>query len=328
MNYQYIPLKYKPMQLLPDEKWKMIFGINDYQEYLDNKFIQVYLKPEVHEDVKESFHIVQRLVDLAYYEYQFWDVAGIQSFLAFELALKLRYWELNGQSAAKLSNLYSYIKWFKERGAFETDNDEFLSRLREIRNLYAHPSQKSLAGPVIAWHITATTYLINDLYEDAELRVQRKAQCKDLNEKCRLLTKSGALLTDAKGNQYLVWAFSIGFLNNKRPVPVYYFYYQPIFKIPKAYKKGDSIPIYPVFEITCRSIEETKHGITGLDENGNKIFELTADLGEHQAMAATWIREFDTYLTVLPFAAIAQTQTIPKRTTIAQLDFYKQDNQE
>src|SRR5882672_8778862 len=141
------------MILSPDEKWAAIYGLSSYEEYFEKVADRIYLKPAVDEHITGIFKLVQRLIDLAYYEYEWIDLASMKSLLAFELALKRKYHEINESGTPNQRDLKSYIEWFSQRGYFETDSEFFLTQIRHIRNHFAHPEYHSYGGPIVSWHV-------------------------------------------------------------------------------------------------------------------------------------------------------------------------------
>ena len=182
------------MTFEPDARATAFVGCETYEGFLKNGVPEIYLKPEVHDDVKSSFRVVEKLLQYSYYEYEFFDVAGTKSLLTLELALKLRYVDLN-KGEGKHRNLNYLIQWFLERKYFETTNPKFLENIRWIRNHLAHPDRYSFGGFAMRQWIEHSLDLINSLYENVELRIKRASLQKSLLPRFRRLTKNGAVLT-------------------------------------------------------------------------------------------------------------------------------------
>ncbi|HQS04892.1 MAG TPA: hypothetical protein PLT16_04570, partial [Daejeonella sp.] len=78
-----------------DSRWLSFEGIpNNFNDFSKKTVPEIYLKPEVHEDIKMSFRVIKRLMEFSFYEYEFFDVAADNAILVLEMAFKIRYQEL------------------------------------------------------------------------------------------------------------------------------------------------------------------------------------------------------------------------------------------
>ena len=99
----------------------------------------------------------------------------------------------------------------RRQGGFEIYNPFALDRLRIIRNSLTHPLFYGFGGPAYNHIIYSCVDLINDLYENIELRRERMSQIRDLNTRLALLCSSGATL----GNKTILHTARVRFYNNK-----------------------------------------------------------------------------------------------------------------
>jgi|GEM_PF-3810986 len=309
----------------PDARWAAMFEINSYEEYLNRVSERIYLKPTVDEDVKSIFKLVQRLIDLAYYEYELIDLACMKALLALELALKKRYQQVktSGSPDPKKWKLKNYMTWFFQNGCFETDSMDFLDQIRSIRNHFAHPEYHSFGGTITSWHIPAATGLINDLYEDSSLRAARKQEIINFNQAIQEITKGGALLDVTGHKSELVYLFICGFINNKTEDKLYHWIYKPLFNIPREYSKKDSFQTGRTFYLSCHFIQLFGNKLTGFDKNGDKIFHLSGSPTDHKEELISWYQQYKAYLQELPHFTLVDNNSIG--TIIANLlfEFYK-----
>lgn len=307
----------------PDSRWAIVHNIDTYEQYLEIVSERIYLKQEVNEHVRGIFKLVQRLIDLGYYEYEFFDLAALKAVLAFELALKKRWEELKLPGASNSKSLLDLIRWFFDNGYFEIDSDRYLDQIRQIRNNFAHPDFHAFGGPITSWHIEAVAGLINDLYEDVHLRKDRKQETKDLNSFLSTLVNPGALLVTMKGDQTLVYQFSAGFINNKASAKCYHFIYKPIFEIPEHYEKGGSVPVFPAFEISCHSIIVQDNQVKGLLKDGTEMFRLSIPTEDKADKLLAWHHKYKEYLQVLPHFTIGNLGNVNEKISRILTDFHK-----
>lgn len=262
-------------------------------------------------DVHGIFRLVNRLVSLGYFEYELWDLASMKALLAFELALKKRYSQLYSDGVPKGMSLKSLIEWFRKNNYFETDSEHYLDNIRIIRNHFAHPEYHSFGGPIISWHISAAAGLINDLYEDRGLRVERKEEVIQLNEKLTPLLQNGLILTIEGEEPIFVYRFMAGFINNKKNCKEYHFVYRPAFVLPEKYQKGDSVPVYNARKISCNNYFFYDSGeLSGVDENGRCVFTLTRPMGDEQQQWQIWHCAYHAYLSVMPHFELCDNRSI------------------
>lgn len=310
------------MTLTPDERWSA-HQINSFDEYSEKVAKRIYLKPVVDKHVRGIFRLVQRLIDFAYYEYEFFDLASMKALLAFELSLKNRYKSFKNTHSGNLRTLKEYIEWFWQNGYFETDSKRFLDQIRNIRNNYAHPNFHSFGGPMVSWPIMAVADLINDLYEDVNLRKLRKQETEKINKLLHEMTQSGGILKMNDGTNHPVHLFSLAFFNNKHIEKKYHFVYKPIFKIPDLYFKGGSIPVYPAIDLVCHSLQINTIELIAFGKNGEEVFRLSTPKADQQTQLHQWHRQYSEYINVFPHFPQIHGQMTSKALSATFSDFYR-----
>lgn len=181
------------MELEKDERWTILASncktLDDFVSKVIPKF---YLWNSASDHVRNAFVRIRKLLIHSYYEYEFMDVAMHEIFLHFEMALKLRYEELEGK--AWKGTLQRLLSWFSDRGYFEVDHDEYLDIVRRQRNLIAHPEQYTVSGISVFHPFSAVLGLINDVYANPEERKKRLAEQRKFNEFLKGLTTAGAVV--------------------------------------------------------------------------------------------------------------------------------------
>lgn len=299
------------IKLTPDERWTGVYEIDTYEKYLGKVGSPILLMESVDKEVQGVFRLVNKLIALGYFEYELWDLACMRSLLAFELALKNRYRQLQPKGIPKGWKLIDLIKWFRINHYFETESEDYLDTIRIIRNHFAHPEYHSIGGPMISWHIHAAASLINDLYEDKQLRQERKQETAEINEKLKVLQSQGIVLYIQGKAPALVYRFITGFINNKKATKEYHFVYRPAFVLPEKYARGDSVMVYNAYAITCNNFQfDEAGGLTGIDAQGNPVFSLTPATGSVHSQWKMWLNEFQTYLSVLPHFELTDNRCI------------------
>ncbi|HEY1039742.1 MAG TPA: hypothetical protein VGF30_10075, partial [Bacteroidia bacterium] len=100
-----------------------IWDAPDVKTFKEQWLGELYLKPEVSEEIREQAFIINKLLLHSYYEYDFIDIAMLQGIISFEKALRIRYSELENKSARKL-NLGELIDWALTLKLFEDPNPD------------------------------------------------------------------------------------------------------------------------------------------------------------------------------------------------------------
>jgi hypothetical protein len=153
------------------------------------------LRDEVPDAVKGRLESAGDLIAHSYFEYDFLDAALDQALLTFEMALERRLQEV-GREFDDKTPLAKLIEWGDEECLFERDKSS-LHALRRIRNsTAAHPSMDSRAGPLGITLTNDVVYHINQMYADRDLRKERKAKRKDLQEVLDDIVGEEAVLAD------------------------------------------------------------------------------------------------------------------------------------
>ncbi|MBZ0264208.1 hypothetical protein K8I28_06030 [bacterium] len=186
----------KDLELEPDSRFSGYRSRKDFEAYLG----PMYLRSEVPVSIANKLKILQRLLIHSYYEYEFFDIALLRALQIFEMALKVRYAEIEcGDSdrtvLRKIKNkLYKLIDWADDMALLENPV-EVTHRMREFRNYIMHGDPESLMGITSLQAVYTVVDFINDLYEDTEVRKVRHKKESDLRKVLEPVITGGGILT-------------------------------------------------------------------------------------------------------------------------------------
>ncbi|TMI63665.1 MAG: hypothetical protein E6H07_12895 [Bacteroidetes bacterium] len=274
-----------------DETWTVFTNFSANPNKFAKEFIpDLYLKPSVHKDVRENFKVIGKLLEHSYYVYKFYDVAVLKSLLTLEMALKVRYKNQFSDDWGKRS-LKSLMALLKKANYFEVYNKDFLHRIREIRNMLAHPTQHTVSGPNGKIIIENVVDLINGLYESPALRLKRmNLTSKIINQLHRY--KNGVKCTIGNTSYFAISAWP-AFINNKSTPQEIHFYFHPTFSIPET---STNWLIPQTIHFIGRSIRFTAEGISMKNDSYETLLiSEISDTGE-KAAYDNWMNSYETYI--------------------------------
>ncbi|MES2331356.1 MAG: hypothetical protein V4539_17260 [Bacteroidota bacterium] len=253
-----------------DPRWGQDSRILDYETFYNTIDTDLYLKPEVNEDVQGHWKVIKSLIELSYYQYEFIDLAVHKAFVSFEMAMKFRHKEVENTDWASNQTMRPLIYWFFSRGYFETTSKEYIERMIWMRNHFAHPKMHSFGGR-FTWHnIFSPLHFINDLYENRELRKERHQVNKKIDVVIEHLTRYGAVLNIENHAPKTIYFLAMDFINNKITPVTITLAYRTIFIIPD-YKPGDPCRVDPSNELTCTEVLTAGINLMGKTTNGEQF---------------------------------------------------------
>jgi len=274
------------MVLQMDNTWKVFDDItDDFENFVQKIVPDLYLKPEVHTDVIEHIRIIRKLLELSYFEYKFCDVAALQTMMTMEMALRLRYEEINAEKWNK--KLYLLIKWFEDRNYFEVYNSYYLDSLRQIRNELAHPSAHRFSGASAIHLIENVIDLINGLYEDPLLRKGRMDITRQIIAKLDGF-KKGIKCCISDKSEYLAYCAWPGFINNKIFPADINFYFNPIFTISTSYLQKSNWVVPPAVHFRACYLEFSDDKILLINSEGERLLISEIDRESAQIEFSKW----------------------------------------
>jgi len=172
-----------------------------------NSFIEslgpLPIRSEISSSIQQKLQILHRLLIHCYFEYEFYDIALVRALQLFEMALKVRFAEIEyGDSErATLSkirkSLHKLIDWAGDKELLEYPV-EVTHRIRKLRNYIIHGDPNSLMGITCLQAVFTVIDFINDLYEDVETRKKRHEGENELKQILQNYESNGAILTISK----------------------------------------------------------------------------------------------------------------------------------
>lgn len=305
-----------------DTRWEIFYGDISIEEFVEKKIPKPVFKNKVHRDIKDQFGIVHKLLIHSYYEYLFLDVAVTKALHVMEMALCIRYKELNEGKDWDLKEkpLNQLMNWFHNNGHFEIKNQKLLNYIRQVRNHMTHPKGHHFAGTVGLPWIHTIIDLINGLYEDVETRKNRWQSTGDWGAKLESFLDNGGKLVYL--NQvYYVYDMGPMKIENRLDPVLCYFSLLPLFDPRDVAPK---IPLVFEYPFNFLKIEDSK---IDFSLGTSKIY-LTNALGreEFEMIAAFKAKlnsdkEYQAYSSMLIFEAMnALSEAIRKKMNEVYLD--------
>jgi hypothetical protein len=281
------------LEMKRDIRWSIYGNTESFEFFCKEAIPEFHLKAEVHEEVKEGFRIVRKLLEHSYFEYQFYDEAASKALVILEMALRIRYKEIKGDPGKK--TLTPLIRWFYSNNYLEVNNEYFIEQIKDVRNHLTHLHQNSIAGPIKRQLIINAANLVNDIYENPELRIERALKQKQMQEALHTMKSKGMFLKH-ENEGHLIFEAWPAFTNNKFTPSVTYFYAKPIFHIPENwFENRGEIHDSPTFLIEATSVEYANNKLT-LHDRENKSYELSdIETAEDQKTFDNWSQLFDAY---------------------------------
>lgn len=269
--------------------WSAFYDNISLDEYKRKVIPPIRLKSEVSNDVTNSFSIIEKLLIHAYFEYEFLDVAYTKALQTFEMALKLRYKENTKNEWSQKAPLAQLIKWFEDRKSFEVENPDFMNHVRNARNYFSHPSRYGFGGSAGLHWIQTVVDLINDLYEDVDLRNERILKRKELLSKLNKIVAKGAKVEIGDRISFLIYKAQVIFVDNKRNPVQFFITVTPVFEnlesphTPYMLRLEESTLILTDTILRFSAMENVEIKVTPLDEvEAAKITEWKSKFKEEE----------------------------------------------
>ena len=254
--------------LFRDRRWDLFYNDESIEEFV-NRLPNIYLHNAVQQDVKESFRVVYKLLVLSYYEFSLVDVAVTNALHTFEMALKIQYEELNSKKWN--GYLVNLIDWFLDRNFFERTDKKFFDKVRKMRNDLSHPERHNYLGKTWFPYINTVIDLVNDIYEEMQLREQRRHLADGIKNDLEFFLQKGAKVY-FDGGKMLIYDHSDVLVNNYvAPINVY-------FCLLPAFHETTWKYFFP-FTSDLAGLDLKSKTITFQDEKGNEVI-LTNELDD------------------------------------------------
>jgi hypothetical protein len=253
-----------------DSRWGLW---NPSVEDFDKIIGEIVFHPKVSEEVIRRFELIKKLICYSYEEYDFLDAAYERAFLTFEMAIAQRYYELVGEmpkhpnDPEKDMPLALLIKWATENYLFE-DDEMVIRSMKDIRNSVAHPKQYALTGFLGIDPIFRIIEIINGLYDNVELRKERRRIEAEINQKLRIFNDLGGILIIDK-KRFLIFLAELLLYDNKSLPHKYHLLFYPIFNIEED-ENGDIDTGRPIV-VSSVNANESLGGMLFDDKNRGQV---------------------------------------------------------
>ncbi len=182
-------------------------------EFNDRILKDIYINPKIAEDIRGEIETVNDLLLHSYYKSNFIDEAYTKAIFTLEKILRIRSKELKN-GLKKKDSLEVLFNWFFENSYFETTEITELHQLRRIRNKKVHDPKIFKGSLSFLINIYSIFDLMNDVYEDVSLRLERRLCTKSINSELNKLIQKGFIL-EINERPYLGHFASVLFYNNK-----------------------------------------------------------------------------------------------------------------
>lgn len=265
-----------------------IFQEKNFEEYC-SKIPEFYFKNGVPEDVIKNFEVVEKLLALSYYEYKFIDEAYAKAIYTFEMAMSIRYKDFYPNSGKVMFN--ALINKLSKMNLFET-NIQTLNYIRELRNYYSHPERHSFGGLIFWNRIEYISRLINEMYEDVTLRLQRVKLSKEFISKLQTSKMNKAVVIEIQNEPTILYRLQLLFINNKETPNTYLLACTPLFDL--EIKEG-VVKIPYSFKAKIKDLSFTNNKITGTSflSSANITFSPISQNKELLPNYEAWNSEYD-----------------------------------
>ena len=252
-----------------------------------------YFKKEVSEDVIQNFKIVEKLLAFSYYEYKFIDEAFAKAIHSFEMAMSIKYKELN-LPLPKGKLVFDFlINSLTEQNCFDTDI-AVLVQIKQMRNHFSHPERHSFGGAVYWNRIEFISRLVNELYENVTLRIERRKIAKEFIASKKALNLDKFVVIRIGANKPII-LFNVALLwvNNKQSPGTYLIEYTPLFDL--TYERECQIKGPEIFGLKVSNPIFTTKGLTATDvTTGETVcFSSITDNPDLVSVFQKWKLEYD-----------------------------------
>lgn len=287
------------MELAPARIWSLIQNTESLESYTKHIIGDVYINQRIEPDLVQQIEQVKKLLHFSYYEYSFLDLALLHAIFTLEKSIKHKRKELDPNFSTK-TNFKALYEWCFQNDLFEANNSDFLEQLRRIRNGKVHDYNPSQGGLVFVKKVLKVILLINDLYEDTNLRKQRNTEKEFLNDFFSTQLQKGGIY---EFNRFatLIYSVKVVFIFNKNKTKKAWLLIYPKFNLNQNETdlSNSSRPYF--IEITNWQINNNEFTASNFDGVLIKIHSLNTDASKRTFLI--WKNElnstnkrFDIYL--------------------------------
>ncbi len=256
------------------EKYLQAHGFFQDQsfEQFCSRIPKFYFRTQVPDDVIQNFEIVEKLMAFSYYEYKFIDEALTKAIHSFEMAMSIRYQELNLPPQKKKLVFDYLIKSLSKENRFDT-SIEVLTEIKYLRNHFSHPERHSFGG-VLYWNnIEFVTRLVNELYDDVTLRIERRKLASEFIANLKNYNLDHFVLMQTERNEpKILFNTSLLWINNKVSPHTFLLIYSPLFDL--TFETDYQITNPEVFGLKIINSEFKGQSLTAIDAYTNETVRL------------------------------------------------------
>lgn len=235
-----------------------IFGGKTFEEYCSN-IPEFYFRKEVPDDVVSNFEVIEKLLVFSFYEYKFIDEAYTKAIYTFEMAMSIRYNQFSPKAVK--AGFDTLIKKLDKLNVFDA-NIDVLESIKRVRNHCAHPKRHGFAGIAIWNNIEFINRLINELYDDIDIRLERQNLIKNLTDRLQKLNLNNGVVIHINGEPTILYKLELLFINNKHNPKTYLFACTPLFDFEKSQDGSNEVP--NTFKSKLINIEFVENALSGI----------------------------------------------------------------
>ena len=271
-----------------DSVWEL-WNIDSKKEFEQRFVVPLVFHQNVNKEIIGRFELVKKLIEYSYYDYQLLDAAYERCILSLELALNIRYSELEGNTFDGAGGLSSLLNWAQRNSLFEQEFKRIASFLH-FRNHLGHLKQNQQLGILAVDLINSTIDVINGLYENIDLRKERKREVRKLKKLFRTYNEDGAILK-VGAKKIIIFQSSLLWLENRLQPKTHFFLFFPIFD-PTIRNNGIDIS-QPVFIEAIGWKRKTNEIAFGTDKNDNVVRIAQIEMAENRNKFSEWKLQLD-----------------------------------
>lgn len=269
-----------------------LYDDSDFEIFC-SKLPEFYFKKEVPEDVVKSFSVIKSLLAHSYFEYEFIDVAYSKALQSFEMAMSLRYRDYYPDVDMDKLMFNHLVRELHKLNVFET-NLEVLLRLKWMRNNFSHPKHYMLGG-ITFWNRTEfICHIINEMYDDVNLRTIRKEAADVFIEEQGKLFLDGPVVLQVKNESMILFNMRLLFVNNKHDPTFFLIICTPLFDL-QFDNIDDSIkmPFSFGLKIANPVFESNKMTAINLLTNEKIVFSQLQNHEQHHDRYEKWNMDYE-----------------------------------
>lgn len=227
----------------PDAIWE-VFDLPDFGAYVEKFVVRGRFHSGVPEDVVKGYTVAEHIMALAYYYYPMYEEALVKLLRTLELGVRLRCAQLgiattftDNKGKKQGKNLGALIDQLAAKEPSKSIK-ETLDGLRELRNIFMHPTENMLLGSTAIHAIRQTLVQLNALFLPEQFFSDAKKELDGMQSAWRPFER-GLFILDQGGYQVVINESQVVEAYRDGSAWVYLVCFKPIFKeIKKCLEQG------------------------------------------------------------------------------------------